>query len=90
LQRAACTGSIFCDRGSAFCDRDATSANVQKKLMMTINTLQQFERIDLYHTFASVNSTRAVAGLLYESLGHVRRLEEGIDLTLKPMVRKKE
>ena len=60
------------------------SANVKARLMVTIDTLQRLEQINLYRNFASVPPTRAVAGLLYESLGH-RRLQDGIELKLKPM-----
>ncbi len=60
------------------------SANVETLLMMTIDTLERRERINLYRSFASVPPTRAVAGLLYESLGHLR-LREGIELKLKRM-----
>ncbi len=60
------------------------SANVETPLMMTIDTLQRRERINLYRNFASVPPTRAVAGLLYESLGHMR-LRDGIKLKLKRM-----
>jgi hypothetical protein len=56
------------------------SANVEMQLKTTINKLQILEQIDLYHAFASINSTKAVAGLVYESLGHMR-LQEGITLT---------
>ena len=45
------------------------SANVESQLMMAINKLQRPEQITLYHTFASVDSARVVAGLLYESPG---------------------
>jgi hypothetical protein len=62
------------------------SANVEIQLMMAFNELQWLERIDLYHRFASVTATRAVAGLAYESLGHTL-LQEGITLALKPMRR---
>ena len=66
------------------------SANVEIQLMTAINKLQRLEQIDLYyHAFASVNSTKAVAGLVYESLGHAR-LQEGITLTLKPAIKRKE
>jgi hypothetical protein len=64
------------------------SANVEMQLMTTINKLQQIEQIDLYHVFVSLNSTKAVAGLVYESLGHTR-LQEGITLTLKPAIKGK-
>jgi len=60
------------------------SANAETCLMIIIDTLQRLERINLYRDFASVPPTRAVAGLLYESLGHTR-LQEGIELKLKPM-----
>jgi hypothetical protein len=62
------------------------SANVEMQLMMTINKLQRLEQIDLYHAFVSTNATKAVAGLAYESLGHAM-LQEGITLTLTPMIR---
>jgi hypothetical protein len=57
--------------------------------MTAINKLQRLELINLYHAFASVNSTRAVARLMYESLGHARLLK-GIALTLKPAIKRKE
>jgi len=60
------------------------SANVETRLMTTIGTLQRLEQINLYRNFASVPPMRAAAGLLYEPLGH-RRLQEGIELKLKPM-----
>jgi hypothetical protein len=56
------------------------SANVEMQLMMTIKKVQRLEQIELYHTFVSVNSTKPVAGLVYESLGHML-LQEGITLT---------
>jgi len=62
------------------------SANVEMELTMTINKLERLQQIDLYHTFTSVDATKVVAGLLYESLGHIL-LQEGIALTLKPMIR---
>jgi hypothetical protein len=65
------------------------SANVKMQLMTTINKLQQIEQIELYHTFASLNSTKAVAGLVYESLCQTR-LQEGITLSLKPAIKRKE
>jgi hypothetical protein len=64
------------------------SANVEMQLMTMINKLQQIEQIDLYHAFVSLNSTKAVAGLVYESQGHTR-LQEGITLTLKPAIKRK-
>jgi hypothetical protein len=64
------------------------SANVENQLKMAINKLQRLEQITLYHTFASINSARAVAGLLFESLGHAR-LQEGITLTLRPAIKRK-
>jgi hypothetical protein len=64
-------------------------ANVESQLMMAINKLQRLEQITLYHTFASVNSAKAVAGLMYESLGHAH-LQEGSTLTLKPAIKRKE
>jgi hypothetical protein len=65
------------------------SANFKMQLMATINKLQQIEQIEHFHTFASLNSTKAVAGLVYESLGQTR-LQEGITLSLKPAIKKKE
>ena len=62
------------------------SAKVEMQLMTCINDLQRLERIDLYHTFVSFNATKAVAGLVYESLGHAR-IQEGITLTIKPMIK---
>ena len=62
------------------------SANAKMQLMMAFNSLQQFKRTKLYHTFASVTAARAVAGVAYESLGHTHLLE-GITLTLKPMIK---
>jgi RHS (Retrotransposon Hot Spot) family protein len=61
------------------------SANIEMQLMDTIDNLQRLQRIDLYHAFASLDATKTVAGLVYESLGHTL-LREGITLTLKPMV----
>ena len=57
--------------------------------MMVIHKLQRLEQIDLYHTFASINSTKAVAGVLYKSLGHLH-VQEGITLTLKLAIKRKE
>jgi RHS (Retrotransposon Hot Spot) family protein len=65
------------------------SAIVETKIMTTINEMQLLNRIDLYHTFASISATKVVAGLAYESLCHTR-LQEGIRLTLKPMIRRQE
>ena len=48
--------------------------------------VEQLDQITLYHTFAHVNATRVVAGLLFESLGHARLLE-GTTLTLRPMIK---
>jgi hypothetical protein len=62
------------------------SADVSRRLTRRINRLQWLERIDLYHSFASVNESRAMAGLVYESLGHAI-LQEGTRLIFKPMVR---
>jgi hypothetical protein len=62
------------------------SAIVKMQLMMVINAIQLLERINLYHAFASLPETRVVASLLYESLGYTR-LQEGIPLTLKPMIK---
>jgi hypothetical protein len=64
------------------------SATVEMQIMSTLNELQQLRRIELYKTFASVDSTRIIAGLAYESLGHAR-LQEGITLTLKPMTKRR-
>ncbi|KAF8506812.1 hypothetical protein F5888DRAFT_1798045 [Russula emetica] len=61
----------------------------RNEIMSIINELQLLNRIDLFHTFASVNATKVVAGLAYESLCHTR-LQEGIRLTLKPMVGRQE
>jgi hypothetical protein len=64
-------------------ERAHLSANAEMQLMTIINKLQQLEQIDLYHAFRTgVNATKAVAGLAYESLGHMR-IQEGITLTLK-------
>ncbi|KAF8493805.1 hypothetical protein F5888DRAFT_1906686 [Russula emetica] len=49
-------------------ERAHLSANAELQLMTIINKLQQLEQIDLYHALASVNATKAVAGLAYESL----------------------
>jgi hypothetical protein len=65
---------------------EPVSEKVEMLLMTTINDLQRLERVNLYHTFASVNTTKMVAGLLYESLGHTL-IREGITLTLKPMIK---
>jgi hypothetical protein len=62
------------------------SADVAIRFMTAINELQRLERIDLYHLFASVNDSRAVAGLAYESSGHTL-LKEGVTLTLTPMIK---
>ena len=62
------------------------SANIEMQLLSAINRLQRLERIDLYHTFLSLNATKAVAGLLYESLAHTR-IQEGIALTIRPMIK---
>jgi hypothetical protein len=65
------------------------SEYVESLLMGTIDRLEQFERIALYRTFTFLNMTRAIGGLLFESLGHLR-LTEGVTLTLKPMEGKKK
>lgn len=56
------------------------TSNVEMRLMRFIDGLQQLDRVDLYHTFASLNGTRVIAGLLYESLGHAY-IKGGITLT---------
>ena len=57
------------------------------QLMLAINALQQSERVNLYHTFASsITEVRAVAGVVYESLGHTHLLE-GISLALRRMIK---
>jgi hypothetical protein len=48
--------------------------------------VEQLDQVSFYHTFADVNATSVVAGLLFESLGHAR-LMEGITLTLRPMIK---
>ena len=65
------------------------TAKVEMKIMNHFVELQRLELINLYHTFAPVDGTKVVAGLLYETLAH-RRVEEGITLTLKPMERVKK
>jgi hypothetical protein len=65
---------------------EPVSAKVEMQLMTTINGLQRLERIDLYHTFASLNATKAVASLVYESLGHTR-IREGITLAIKSLIK---
>jgi hypothetical protein len=65
------------------------SAQVEILLMAAIDKLQRLQQVELYHTFASVNSTKALAGMVYESVGHLR-LQEGITLSLKPTRKKKE
>jgi hypothetical protein len=65
------------------------SAYVEMLLMTSIDTLQWLDRTTLYHTFARVDETRVVAGLLYKSLGR-GCLAEGIILTLKPMMTRRE
>jgi hypothetical protein len=62
------------------------SANVEMQLMRTIDELQWLERIDLYHTFASLDATKAVAGLMFESIGHTLLQRGTTTLTLKPMI----
>jgi hypothetical protein len=62
------------------------SANVEMQLMSTINKLQRLEKIDLYRAFVSIDATKVVAGLVYVSLVHTR-LQEGIGLTLRPMIK---
>jgi hypothetical protein len=62
------------------------SADVAMRLMTRINELQRLERIDLYLSFASLDESRAIAGLVYESLGQTI-LQEGVTLTLKPMIK---
>lgn len=57
--------------------------------MMTIDTLQQSDRINLYDTFAGISRTRMVADLLYESLGHTC-IEGSINLALKRMAKRPE
>jgi hypothetical protein len=62
------------------------SANVEMQLMSIINELKRLEKIDLYRAFVSIDATKAVAGLVYESLVHTR-LQEGIGLTLRPLIK---
>jgi hypothetical protein len=45
------------------------SANVEMKLRATTNKLQPLEKIELYHTFVSINSTKVIAGHVFESPG---------------------
>jgi hypothetical protein len=65
------------------------SPNVEMQLMMAINNLQRLEQIDLYYAFTSIDPTKGVAGLVYKSLGHTL-IQEGITLTLKPAIKRKE
>ena len=60
------------------------SANVELQLITMLNKLQHIERIELYHAFASVSPTRAVAGLMYEALAHTL-LQKGVTLALERM-----
>ena len=62
------------------------SANAKIQLMMAISALQRLERVDLYHRFSFVTTAKALAGLVYESLGYTH-LQEGITLTLKPTIK---
>ena len=48
--------------------------------------VEQLDQVSFYHTFADVNATSVVAGLLFELLGHARLLE-GTTLTLRPMIK---
>jgi hypothetical protein len=65
------------------------SANIEKRIMVTIKMLQQLDRVNLCRTFVSVNATRMIADLFYESLCHAR-IEEGITLTLMRMKKRME
>ena len=60
------------------------SADVEMRLTTIMHTLQRFEQVDLYRNLASVPSARGLAGIMYELLCH-RRLQDGIELKLKPM-----
>jgi hypothetical protein len=62
------------------------SANVATQFMTRFNKLERLERIHLFHLFASVNESRTIAGFVYESLGQTI-LQEGVTLTLKPMIK---
>jgi hypothetical protein len=52
--------------------------------MTAIDKMTRHKRIELYRTFDPVDSSRAMAGLPYESQGHIL-LREGVALTLKIM-----
>jgi hypothetical protein len=65
------------------------SANVEMHLMSAINELQRLEKIDLYRAFVSIDGTKGVAGLVYESLGHTC-IQEGIELTIRPMIKQQQ
>lgn len=65
------------------------SADAERKIMATIHGLQSLERVKLYYRFASVKAARAVAGLVYKSLGHTR-VQEGITLIIKPMIKSRK
>jgi hypothetical protein len=56
------------------------------QLMGTIDKLQRLQRIELYHNFASLDATKIVAGMVYESMGHTL-LKEGVTLILNPMIK---
>jgi hypothetical protein len=62
------------------------SANAEMQLMTTINGPQWLEKIDLYHTFQFLNGPKAIAGLVYESLGHTC-IQKGITLGIKPTIK---
>lgn len=62
-------------------------ADVAMRLMTKINELQWLKRIDLYHSFTSVDHSRVRPSLVHKPLGHTV-LQEVVTLTLRPMTTK--
>ena len=65
------------------------SAKVKMQIKQALDNLEQHDRIDLYHSFMTINVTREIAGILYESLGHLT-LQEGHNLMFMPMTKIKK
>jgi hypothetical protein len=60
--------------------------SIQSRLANRFRTLQWDEQICLYEHFARVPESRKMAGSFYEGIAQ-RRLQEGIDIDLVPMVK---
>jgi hypothetical protein len=62
------------------------TGDIKKKLACQFRNLQKEEQIRLYKHFEKVPDSRAVAGIFFEAACQ-RRLQEGMNLELVPMVK---